>query len=475
MTRMARSRCLLPLLPFFWLAEPVRADDGVPALLRFAEQYHSQALSGDKAPLSEKTSANVAPVTSGELALRQALTAHEAQLARQRATLQAQERQLGLLNKALNQAQAQLREQSVLKPAEKNADARHTKPADFTPLMQLVARLRQAAGGTPDEARAAALIKEARVETAQAQAALSNSQAQVRALEAHMVVLKQRLGVKERQVEKMRDEEKGIHEKNVSDLKAQLDALQRLRGESDARVATLEQERLHLQEATKQLRERAKFLARPEALKQLSGQQNYAAGAALGREIIEMLDERKGWGVDADRQTILAGVIDAFIGQYQLTPDVLDKALAESEVLVNKARVKAGATQKKKGQDFVAGFKKLKDTQQSPSGFWYRVGYVGDSTIAADAIVDVVVKESLTDGTVIQDMDLSGKVLSQPLEAYPPLFREAIGYLRNHGSVTLVVPPELAYGEAGYPPKIPPHATMIYELRVEDAKASAGK
>jgi FKBP-type peptidyl-prolyl cis-trans isomerase len=82
---------------------------------------------------------------------------------------------------------------------------------------------------------------------------------------------------------------------------------------------------------------------------------------------------------------------------------------------------------------------------------------------------------SLTDGTVIQDMELSGKVLSQPLEAYPPLFREAIGYLRNHGSVTLVVPPELAYGEAGYSPKIPPHTTMIYELRIEDVKAAVMK
>jgi len=40
--------------------------------------------------------------------------------------------------------------------------------------------------------------------------------------------------------------------------------------------------------------------------------------------------------------------------------------------------------------------------------------------------------------------------------------------LRNHGSIMLVVPPALAYGEKGYPPKIPPNATMIYELRVDN-------
>jgi hypothetical protein len=38
-----------------------------------------------------------------------------------------------------------------------------------------------------------------------------------------------------------------------------------------------------------------------------------------------------------------------------------------------------------------------------------------------------VVKEPLTDGTVIQDLYLSGKVLTQLLKVYPPLFREAIG------------------------------------------------
>lgn len=66
-------------------------------------------------------------------------------------------------------------------------------------------------------------------------------------------------------------------------------------------------------------------------------------------------------------------------------------------------------------------------------------------------------------------MELNGKVLSQPLSAYPPLFREAIGYLQDHGSITMAVPPEQAYGETGYPPDVPPDATMIYELRIDSS------
>lgn len=30
--------------------------------------------------------------------------------------------------------------------------------------------------------------------------------------------------------------------------------------------------------------------------------------------------------------------------------------------------------------------------------------------------------------------------------------------------------PELAYGDAGYPPKVPPGATMIYTIRVENVR-----
>lgn len=110
--------------------------------------------------------------------------------------------------------------------------------------------------------------------------------------------------------------------------------------------------------------------------------------------------------------------------------------------------------------------------KKSSSGFWYRVDYAGDTPLHETAIVDVVVKETLTDGTVIQDMSLTGNVLSQPLSAYPPLFREAIGHLKNHGSLTMVVPAELAYGEKGYAPNVPPNATMVYELRIDNSKAA---
>ncbi|WP_447870074.1 FKBP-type peptidyl-prolyl cis-trans isomerase [Serratia fonticola] len=97
----------------------------------------------------------------------------------------------------------------------------------------------------------------------------------------------------------------------------------------------------------------------------------------------------------------------------------------------------------------------------------YRVDYAGDTPVPEGATLDVAV-ETLVDGTVIQDMDAHNAVLTQPLATFPPTFREALAALKNHGSVTLVLPPALAYGEKGYPPKVPPNATMVYTLRIAD-------
>ena len=470
-------RSLLPLLLCLCSAGITRADDGVPVLLRFAEQYQNKPFAEKKSPETVNSSVpegrvnrtSVDPVNKGDRqALVRMLTARQEQLTRQQATIQQQRNQLETLKKALNQVQERLRkfeatERTSAGEKSKVSDIRYE---DFKPLLQLITHLRHAVGGTPDEKRAAVLLEETRAEKAQIAAALSSSQEQVQAL-------KQRLEEQEMKGKKIREEEQGTHTKAVGDLKRQLNTLQERRKENDVLLAKLEEERRHLQEDVKHLRKKAEYVLTSKGLESPAERQTYAAGISLGQDILNLLNERKMWGVDVDNKIILAGIIDTFTGQPQLAKDELRAALQESEKAANTAREKAMLVLIKKDEAFIDHFKKQKGTLQSPSGFWYRVEHVGDSPVEDNAIVEIVVKESLTDGTVIQDMDLSGKVLSQPLEAYPPLFREAIGYLRNHGSVTLVVPPELAYGEAGYPPRIPPRATMIYELRVVDVKAAA--
>lgn len=119
----------------------------------------------------------------------------------------------------------------------------------------------------------------------------------------------------------------------------------------------------------------------------------------------------------------MAGVIDSVSGRLQLPADELNTLTAQADAAAMAAREKRVNEQQRHDEDYLAQFSQQKGVKQSAMGFWYRVDYAGEGALAPTAVVDVVVKEKLTDGTVIQDMELSGKVLSQPLSEYPPLFR----------------------------------------------------
>lgn len=202
-------------------------------------------------------------------------------------------------------------------------------------------------------------------------------------------------------------------------------------------------------------------------------QQTYAAGVMMGRDILSLQAANALSGIKTDNRVLLAGVRDALNHQELLNENALQTALSQAEQSIRKARLETATRWKKAGAAWLESFKKQKGVQKAGSGFWYRIEHAGDGELISgdDTVVDVVVVEKLTDGTVIEDMDARGTVISQPLGEYPPVFRSALLLLKNHGTVTVAAPPELAYGDEGYPPKVPPGATMVYTIRVEDVKA----
>ena len=203
-------------------------------------------------------------------------------------------------------------------------------------------------------------------------------------------------------------------------------------------------------------------------------QQAYAIGASMGTEALNVLTTRRTQGVNVDAGLVLQGIEDAFSGQLRLGEQERNKALFDISQQVFQNLNKIEQKNISAGQKYQQAFARKKDVVFK-EGVYSRIDYPGKGKISGNDLVTVVIKEMLTDGTVINDMETKDQALTQKLDAYPPVFRGPLKRLQNHGSVTLVVPPDKAYGSKGLPPKIPPGATMVYSVRIVDSQPAPAK
>lgn len=401
--------CSIVCLLFFLTGTALATErDNLPGILRYAQKQEVKQADGNKQ--SEKAEPERAYVAGAELKRRLNRSEMELrQLRKENRQLREQRKQASTVDDS--------REVSDLKKRLQEQDAAHRKT-----LGELTEKAESARNQLTEE----------------------------------VVALKQQLAERERA-----EKEKAGEEQKLADVLAKL--------------AASEKEREGLKSSLDELK--VKMTQMPvvgtEQLSTPETQQTYAAGVIMGRDILSLQAANALSGIKTDNRVLLAGVRDALNRQELLNENVLQTALSEAEQSIRKARLETAARWKKAGAAWLETFKKQKGVQKAGSGFWYRIEHAGDGELISgdDTVVDVVVVEKLTDGTVIEDMDARGTVISQPLGEYPPVFRSALLLLKNHGTATVAAPPELAYGDEGYPPKVPPGATMVYTIRVEGVKA----
>ena len=120
-----------------------------------------------------------------------------------------------------------------------------------------------------------------------------------------------------------------------------------------------------------------------------------------------------------------------------------------------------------------AGWKK------QPSGLeiWDVKEGTGDPAVK-DAVVRIHYTGWTTDGKEFDSSVTRGKVATFPLTKLIPGWKEGIPGMKPGGTRRLKIPSDLAYGDDGRPPVIPPKATLIFEieyvgnpLALPDAKA----
>ncbi|ENS0479521.1 TPA: peptidylprolyl isomerase [Klebsiella aerogenes] len=214
--------------------------------------------------------------------------------------------------------------------------------------------------------------------------------------------------------------------------------------------------------------------AKPPALNlsSASQQQAYSVGVSIGQDALKTLSSQAAKGLNLQQETVIKGVNDAFAGKPALDEQARNKALFDVSQRLYKNIDKLEQQTRREGKTYQQKFAAQKGVALK-EGIYSRIDYPGKGKVGENDIVTVVIKESLIDGTVINDMEAEDKIWSQALSQYPPTFREPLKRLNNHGAITIVVPPERAYGSKGIPGKIPPGATMVYTVRIVDVRLNS--
>ena len=198
---------------------------------------------------------------------------------------------------------------------------------------------------------------------------------------------------------------------------------------------------------------------------QTEKRQSYALGREAGLRA-------KRLGVKIDLPTYQKAFSEALKGMPATLPqEAATKLIKDLEMESLKL---AGARNKEEGAAFLAANKQKPGMKVTASGLQFeslREGSGAQPT--AEDSVKVHYRGTLADGTEFDSSYARNEPATFPLNRVIKGWTEGLQLVKVGGKAKLYVPFELAYGEAGRPPVIPPAAMLIFEvelLGIEPAK-----
>jgi FKBP-type peptidyl-prolyl cis-trans isomerase len=179
---------------------------------------------------------------------------------------------------------------------------------------------------------------------------------------------------------------------------------------------------------------------------------------------------RYGIPFELNESFVFAGLQDGILAKSTLSEDEA-KQLKDRFIQRLNEDVNARKTEWKKvalaqGQAFRDNFIKLAGAAQTPSGLIYRIEAEGEGDSVKDGgIFTVKYTGKLADGTEFDSSPLDGEPAIFKLDDVIPGWSEGIPLVKKGGKITLVVPPELGYGDATIA-NIPPGSTLVYDIEL---------
>lgn len=185
----------------------------------------------------------------------------------------------------------------------------------------------------------------------------------------------------------------------------------------------------------------------------------YALGLVLSQNLLPLKLSA------ADLASVQQGITDGVLGRPRKVdlqtygPKIRDFA---------NARVASGAeAEKKAGAAFLAKEVAENGAVKQPTGFLYKEikAGTGASPKPTDK-VKVHYRGTLTDGTVFDSSIDRGEPVTFPLNGVIPCWTQGLQLMKTGGKARFVCPSDLAYGDAGSPPKIKGGATLVFDVEL---------
>ena len=185
----------------------------------------------------------------------------------------------------------------------------------------------------------------------------------------------------------------------------------------------------------------------------------YALGLSLGNNIASF----KLTGPELEM--VKQGMADAASGGTAKV-DLATYGPKIREMLTARQAAAAGAA-KEEAKPFLATAAKEPGAQVMPSGLIYtetKKG-TGPSPQPTDT-VKVHYRGTLTNGTEFDSSYKRNEPATFPLSGVIKCWTEGVGKMTVGGKAKLVCPSDIAYGDSGRPPVIPPAATLVFEVEL---------
>jgi FKBP-type peptidyl-prolyl cis-trans isomerase FklB len=204
-------------------------------------------------------------------------------------------------------------------------------------------------------------------------------------------------------------------------------------------------------------------------LKDRRNKESYSLGYQFGESL-------KMQGVDINLDVYESAIRDSLGGKEpQMSSEEMRSTIMGLRQRLAAAQQKALKNQEEKnlaeGKAFLLENGKKEGVKTLPSGLQYRVLSEGTGKMPTKKdTVTVHYRGTFINGTEFDSSIARDQPATFKVDGVIPGWTEALQLMKEGAKWQLFIPPKLAYGERGMPPRIPPQSTLIFEVELISVK-----